>query len=194
MQQRNMKQCQSLLEDQRAATPDLFRAQAAVETNVPRFSRAELKERRCMHECIDVELTGVLDEHGEVVTVEMIRPVHSRDDLAVRLDCDVLSHVIACLQAGSFSMSNCTRQRDALPDDAPRGLLARKDSKGNAYFLKRRKPGRGKRYKRCKTVDKALEVTSSLDTSDDAGSHSDGADAGGDATAAEQFASDGLAT
>ena len=81
VQQRNLAQADSLLQEQHDAVPDMFKQVAKETLNKQRLSLTKLRE---------------LKQHPDVLTISdpfqltLKRPVHEREDLVVPFDADVI--------------------------------------------------------------------------------------------------------
>ena len=90
---------------------------------------------------IDVPIPGY---DGNMMNIPMATPVRPRDDVMVRLQADVLDHVVMSIRPAGI----CLDKRTYRPEDLPKGVYKR----GEGYVVNI-KTDDGVAYKRCKTMD-----------------------------------------
>ena len=114
--QRNTKQAEELQDQYVALVPDLFKDIV----NSPakeRSSRAQIKESKQAPETLVLSIED--DEEGPW-TLELVKPLNSRDELAVKLDKDVINNVIKYLQHAGFSsdLQEVNKKRKGMSSDS----------------------------------------------------------------------------
>ena len=131
---RNNIQAQHLLDKERELVPELFRNTAPVPSRPSRQTRESVTAARKHPESITMTLPEISIEGEPPASIELLRPVHSKDDLCVLLEVSVLQNVIAFLKQGGWAAENTQARRKNVPADAPKGIIYRKDKRGNAHF------------------------------------------------------------
>ena len=121
-----------------ACAPALFKKQMKVnEKKIKSKTRSDIQElRRSTADTMHIELTDVKDDEGITKRVEVLRPIHPRDELAVPLNAEAIANVIKFLQISGSSQQQQKRKRSGIPDDCPHGIWSRKRHNGVQYFLK----------------------------------------------------------
>ena len=144
MQQRNLAQADSLLQEQHDAVPDMFKQVAKETLKKQRLSLTKLRE---------------LKQHPDVLTIyepfelTLKRPVHEREDLVVPFDADIIGKIIAYLQEEGWELSL------KRPADLPPGIIRRSKYVRGAYpFQYVWKNSEGKRSRHvARTLEGAIQ-------------------------------------
>ena len=111
VQQRNLVQADSLLQEQHDVVPDMFKQVAKETLKKQRLSLTKLRE---------------LKQHPDVLTISdpfeltLKRPVHEREDLVVPFDADVIGKIIEYFQAEGWELAL------KRPADIPAGIHIRR--------------------------------------------------------------------
>jgi len=103
----------------------------------PRTSRSEIRNMRVNPAVIQIEIPP-FGEHP-ATTLDVLRPVHPRDDLTVRLDVVVLQTIVQYIRNEGFSDQYMRKPRDTR---LPKGIYERKDGTGKPVFLKMQRDGK----------------------------------------------------
>ena len=150
VEQRNKRQAEEL----RANVPEIFKDLAAENFFLQGIKKAERKARPQTHETLEIEIE---DDEEASWTLELVKPLNARDELAVELDPDVLNKVIKYLRHAGFSsdLQDGNKKRKGMSSETPMGIWKRKDTDGSLYFVA--KDHNGKR-RNCKTLDDALTI------------------------------------
>ena len=163
LQLRNSKQAEDLLAAQPGQSARaLFGDADAEPAPAPKRARRSVAQMRQMREepkAIAVEVPGVAG--GPPLSIDMIRPVHSQDDLCVPLEEGILEHLIVFLREAGITADMLVSKRRYKDGgvDAPKGIW--RDG-GKGYVVKvpvdtEASEGEpSKKYKRVKTFDEAV--------------------------------------
>ena len=134
---RNELQSDHLVAKDRDNIPELFRAAAKVAPKPTRQSRGAKAADKINLGVLELTLPGIVDNAGEEMRIDVVRPVDSTETLRVLLDPTTLTHVIRFLQAGAWSEERIQKKRKHVPDSAPKGVFARTDRKGHRFFIQK---------------------------------------------------------
>lgn len=159
---RNAKQCEDLTPEPPSCT--LFEASEQAQPNKRRPKRTlrELREAREAPGILTVEVPGCAG--SEPMAVQMVRPVHPRDDLCVLLDAAVIERIVLYIRHAGITRDALASKRSykASGYDAPKGIW--RGSTGFIVKLPAAAGGHaGPKYKRVKTVDAAINVLANTD-------------------------------
>ena len=133
VKRRNDIQAEYLKQKELDNIPALFRDSAVTPQKSKRTSRAALIEARKNPEAITLKLPGTKDEDGNDAEIEVLRPVHPDDVIAIIMEPAAVGYMIDYLQQGGWSSDLIAKKRKHVPSDAPRGVWARKHKKTGEY-------------------------------------------------------------
>lgn len=164
MELRNTKQCEelsshnkpgcSLFDGEEQGSPPKGKGR-------PRRTRQQIKEARENPGILTVEVPGC--DGREPMAIRMVRPVNARDDLCIPLDANVIEHIVLFIRDAGITKDALESRRayKAAGPDAPKGIWCA--SQWNGYIVKLPNASDGPKYKRCKTIEAALQHASPYD-------------------------------
>ena len=162
MDQRNTKQAEELQDKCVDIAPDIFKDLVKMKQPAKeRSSRAQIKESKQAPETL---VLSIEDDEEAPWTLELVKPLNSRDELAVKLDKDVINNVIKYLQHAGFSsdLQDVNKKRKGMYPDTPHGIWQRKNAKtGNYCYLAK---AQNNKMKSCRTLADAVMVLENAKT------------------------------
>ena len=120
MQQRNLAQAESLMDDEAHKVPELFKSVAPKEVKKPKTSRSKLRELKDHPDVITITIAD--STGGNAFPLKVKRPLRDHDDLVVQYDMDVIDKIIGCIRAEGYEES-------LKPPALPKGVHRRLDCK-----------------------------------------------------------------
>ena len=126
-----------------------------------RSSRAQIKESKQAPETL---VLSIEDDEEAPWTLELVKPLNSRDELAVTLDKDVINNVIKYLQHAGFSsdLQEVNKKRKGMTSDTPYGIWQRKNSLTGSYCYLAK--AQNNKMKSCRTLEDAVMVLQNAKT------------------------------
>ena len=184
-QQRNQRQSDDLVAQDRQNLPCLFQACAAAPKK-QRTTRKHIQDMRSKPDAIEIVIDGV--------SVKVLRPVHPRDDLCVEMTVASVGVVVKYLQTNGFCEGNMRKHRRYLHPDVPAGAWHRRSKKGTEHYVVPTKTAEGKiKYRTFADVDElraavANDMTAQVESDAEAngGPGSEDADVAVEAEVADQ--------
>ena len=144
---RDARQAELMKDDKAQEQPRvvqmLFRVAPVADENNPkrpRVAREAMRQMRACPDTLDITIPAFDDVPPTQLTV--LRPVHSRDDLAVPLNPAVIQRLILYFSHAGFSAGRMRAPRDPR---IPKGVYARRKRNGEVFYIQRQEDGQSHR-------------------------------------------------